>query len=882
MVYKKVESFVSGVYQQIAQSQLKRVQPLVNSILVATAIATGVVVGVRHVGGFQQAELVTFDWMMRSRYWNRGKDERLLLVAITEADIQQQQQWPLSDRLVAQVLEKISRFEPAVIGLDLYRDVPQEPGHQELRSQLRSLPNLIGITKLADSQDPGVPAPPILPPDAIGFNDIVTDPDGVVRRNLLFAATGNGDTSFSFALRVALRYLSLHGISLKNNPQNPLEVWLGKAKLTPLTATSGGYQSIDADGYQILFNYRSPGAIARTVRLTDILHDRFDPSWIKDKIVLIGTTAPSEKDLFFTPYGEKTQTENFQMPGVRVHIQMLSQILSSALDGDPLFWYWPDWVEVLWIALWGLSGAVVAAQIQHPVKLGVAVVVGVGGIFAIGFGLFHWGGWIPLVSPTVTFAIATSSMVASKLVYNAFHDDLTGLPNRALFMKQLERINRRLKPKATSLPASSETAPEDTILSSVLAVLFLDVDRFKIVNDGLGHEVGDRLLCAIVERIHKTLAKQHYTSGLAKIELARVGGDEFAILLENLDSTENAIYIAEDLYRQLTLPFDLNGHEIYTSASIGMAISSGGEKRNLLRDAHTAMYRAKALGKPRPQVFEGTMQHNAVARLALETDLRRAIAEGVRNVDGKLSSQFIVYYQPLICLKTGKIAGFEALVRWQHPERGLVFPGEFIPLAEETGAIVPLGELVLQMACWQIGEWHQLFPSKMPLIVSVNLSGKQFAQPNLIEMIEDILNQTNLNPAYLKLEITETVVMDEVESAIAMLSKLKSLDLKLGIDDFGTGYSSLSYLHLFPTDTLKVDRSFVSRMSEADRNTAIVKTIVALAHNLKMDVIAEGVETPEQLAILRSLGCEYGQGYFFAKPLPPNAAQDLLKADPVW
>ncbi len=893
---RQVNSLASGVYNQIVKIKLNRVHTPVSSVAIAIAIAIGVVLPIRETGGVQPLELVTYDWMMRNRWYNPGLDQRLLLVKITETDIQTQQKWPLSDRIVARVLDELAKFEPAVIGLDLYRDVPHSPGHQDLRFQLQSLDNVIGITKLSDSQEPGVPPPPHLPAEAVGFNDIVNDPDGIARRNLLFAQNAEGNTFYSFALRVTLKYLSDRGIVIENSPTDPQRILLGKATLSPLEQDSGGYKTIDAEGYQILLNYRAPGSISQEVTLSEVLNREVDPSWIKDKIVLIGTTASSEKDLFFTPYGIKTETETFKMPGVRLHAQMVSQLLSSALDGKAIFWFLPNWIEMLWIASWSAIGGIVAWQIKHPLKLGLGFMLGVGGIVAIGFALFHWGGWIPVAAPVLTFTLALSGVVASKLLYTAFHDDLTGLPNRASFMNQLDRLYRRSQPKTfpffltlgKNSPTLSEQKPPVLFFDSkftpvprLLAVLFLDLDRFKVINDGLGHELGDLLLIAIAERI-RTLMRQPRTDGIEAVTIARVGGDEFAILLDNLYRSEDAINIGESLYHQIARPFTLKGQPIYTTASIGMALGRADDSRNLLRDAHTAMYRAKALSKARPQVFESAMQNNAVARFQLETDLRRAINAGATPVNGKIESEFLVYYQPLVDLTSGKISGFEALVRWQHPERGLVFPGEFITVAEETGSIVPLGELVLVIACWQICKWQQEFPQEPPLMVSVNLSGKQFAQPNLIEVIKRTLDQTHLDPTCLKLEITESVVMDEVELAIEMLSQMKALNVKLGIDDFGTGYSSLSYLHRFPTDTLKVDRSFVTRMVEGNQNSAIVKTIIALAHNLNMDVIAEGVETPEQLAQLRSLGCECGQGYFFAKPLPAAQIEALLKSDPTW
>ncbi|WP_199247098.1 bifunctional diguanylate cyclase/phosphodiesterase [[Phormidium] sp. ETS-05] len=402
-----------------------------------------------------------------------------------------------------------------------------------------------------------------------------------------------------------------------------------------------------------------------------------------------------------------------------------------------------------------------------------------------------------------------------------------------------------------------------------------------MVNEGLGHEVGDRLLIAFADRLRAAVTL-HCSSNTP---IARVGADEFAILLENIKSASFATAIAEKLRHHLATPFHLQDLEIFTTVSIGIAVGEIGEQRDLLRDANTAMYRAKVSGKQTPELFETAMQARSIARFQTETDLRRAL-KSAPNVDsdfaGVVDSEFLVYYQPLVYLPTGRIAGFEALVRWGHPTKGLVFPGDFISIAEETGAIVPLGELVLYKACQQMQRWQQQFPQmQAPQMISVNLSGKQFTQPDLIDRIEYIIKTTQLPPHSLKLEITESVAMDNVETTIALLHRLKALHIKLGIDDFGTGYSSLSYLTQLPSDTLKVDRSFVSRMNEPD-NKLIVKTIVALAHQLKMDIIAEGVETAEQLQQLRDLGCEYGQGYFFAKPLPQDKAEELLANDPRW
>jgi len=439
-------------------------------------------------------------------------------------------------------------------------------------------------------------------------------------------------------------------------------------------------------------------------------------------------------------------------------------------------------------------------------------------------------------------------------------DALTGLPNRLLFMDRLERALKRSKKKKSYL----------------FALLFLDLDRFKVVNDSLGHLIGDQLLVGIGRRLELCLRT---TDTVSRYEdqhlLARLGGDEFTILLEDIRGVNDATMVAERLIKEVMRPFDLSRHEIFVSTSIGISISTTGYENaaDILRDADTAMYRAKTQGKARYEIFDPAMRDHAVARMQLETDLRRAVE----------NQEFRTFYQAIVSLTDWKIFGFEALVRWQHPTRGLVSPAEFIPLAEETGMILWLGRWVLEEACSQMALWKAQFQSSAPEVVSVNLSARQFAQPDLVSQLAQVLEETRLDARQLKLEMTESLVMQNVETASEMLKEMKALGVQLGIDDFGTGYSSLSYLSRFPIDTLKADSSFVSRIGEDKENLEIVRTIITLAHNLKMDVIAEGVETAEQLSQLRDLGCEYGQGYYFSRPVSAEEANHLI-ADllPPW
>ncbi|HEX5502215.1 MAG TPA: EAL domain-containing protein [Thermomicrobiales bacterium] len=431
--------------------------------------------------------------------------------------------------------------------------------------------------------------------------------------------------------------------------------------------------------------------------------------------------------------------------------------------------------------------------------------------------------------------ITEQKALVERLTYQAFHDPLTGLPNRALFLDRLGHAVSR---------AERGQAP--------VAVLLLDLDRFKVINDSLGHESGDQLLSEMAERLRACLRPGD--------TVARLGGDEFTILLEDLPDAERPRRVAERILERLRQPLHLGGHEVFVTASIGIALGATDQEapEDLLRNADIAMYRAKAEGKAHYEIFDPSMNARALERLDLEHALWRAIARG----------EFRIHYQPIARLDTARIVGAEALVRWQHPERGLVPPAEFIPLAEETGLIVPLGRWVLREACRQARQWQEAQPHQPPLAISVNLSARQLQQPGLVDDIAAALRETGLAPEHLQIEITEHVVMGNAPAMVSRLRRLKDLGLRLAIDDFGTGYSSLSYLKRFPVDTLKIDKAFVGDLG-AGEDAAIVEAVLSLAHALGLAVTAEGAETAGALARLRALGCDLAQGYQIARPLPP-------------
>jgi diguanylate cyclase (GGDEF)-like protein len=445
-----------------------------------------------------------------------------------------------------------------------------------------------------------------------------------------------------------------------------------------------------------------------------------------------------------------------------------------------------------------------------------------------------------------------------RLRHDAFHDPLTGLANRALLTDRIDQYLKR-----------AERDPQRG-----LALLFLDLDNFKLINDSLGHRIGDELLVEFANRLIASLRSVDTVARLNESTAARLGGDEFVILLDAVHTPQDALLVANRIQERLSQPFVLNEREVVVSSSIGIAMRQGAtmDASTLLRNADTAMYRAKHAGKARHAMFDESMHKQAMARLEMENAMRVAIEK----------NEFILHYQPIVALETGQISGFEALVRWKHPSRGIVLPGEFIPVAEETGLILPLGRRVLREACLQLSIWNASRSPEDALSINVNASRRELLEADFCDELARIVQETGIEFHWLNLEVTESTIIGNSRAVEPKLQELKALGVRLHMDDFGTGYSSLSCLQRYPIDQLKIDRAFIIHMEEHRDYTAIVRSIITLARNLNMKVTAEGVETEQQLAQIVTLECDHAQGYFFSKPVNAAAASALIKSHPVW
>ncbi|MFG6094615.1 EAL domain-containing protein [Leptolyngbyaceae cyanobacterium CCMR0082] len=812
-------------------------------VLIALGVALAVI-GIRQLGGLEELELKLFDSRVRHAVTNVDLPD-VVVVGINEMDIKRYNHWPLSDQTIAELLEQLQTYEPVAIGLDIYRDIDHPPGREQLDRQL-AVENVYGVYDVGLDPTRSTPPPQGMDLERTGFADFVADSDGVIRRNFMFASI-KPDEFYALGLK-----LSLHVLKNRYGPdilkKNLAGLTIAGRFFPTLAQNTGGYQNEDMAGYQVMFQYQTTDRSIRQVSLTDVFNNEVDPNWFKNKVVLIGTVAPSIKDTVFTSLN--TQAGSVATtPGVILHAHAVRQIL-SVVEGDySLIWGWTQWQEMLWIGFWCLMGSVLVWHIQRFVLLTLTSAIALASLVITGWGMFLYQGWIPIVPPALGFATVVSSTIAYQVFYRTFYDPLTSLPNR---VSSLKRLQSCLNQRNASQP--------------MVALLLLDLDLFKSVNETLGVQVADRLLQIVAERI--VYLMPHASA-------ARVSGNQFALILPSVAHRQEAISTTAALQKQLMHSIHIGGQLVSTTISIGIALHHKGlgyRAHALLQDAHRALGKAKKSGRDRYEVFNETMRTHSVSQFQLEMELRHAGDD----------EQFQLYYQPIIEVASGKIAGFEALIRWLHPERGTVPPNDFISIAEDTGMILTMGDWILDEACYQIRQWQQQFPMPQPLFIGVNLSSRQFVQQDLATTIATITQRHQIDPRGLKLELTESVAMEDVEAAIQQLKRLKEKGLHISLDDFGTGYSSLSYLHRLPIDSLKIDKSFVDRMENISEHADIVGTIVSLGHRLNLDIIAEGVETMAQACLLKQLRCQYVQGYFFAKPLPRDQAAQLLRQNKRW
>ncbi len=745
---------------------------------------------------------------------------------------------PLDDATLAQLIARIRSQAPSAVGVDLYRNIEYPPGADRLAEQWRA-PEVVGIRYVG--MDPAigqVPAPAALPRARVSFSDLVIDPDGIVRRALLYVGGDPGFYSF------ALRSVQI-GLAPEHNDFRVADeaLYFGQQAIPRLRDFSGGYAQADDAGYQTVLRYWSRRQPAEIVPVSDVLDGRVGHDQIQGRIVLIGQTDASLTDEFYSPYSTGLEDEHFTMSGVVVHAQIISQLLDIAEGRSAQYRFLSRFGEIAWMAMWALLAAWMTWSTRHPVLTLVSVpvvplLIAVVGWFAVS-SLF----WPPLIAPGLAALLASVIVGVEKTLRRTTHDEVTGLPGREVFLNRV---------RAALTPAGG---------ASQIAIAFMDVDRFQVINKAMGHAAGDQVLALLSRRLCSWLGDVR--------DLARIGGDQFAVLFRNLDASAVEGRV-RDMRRMLSEPLQLDSRRLSIAVSVGVAYADRNQPQApeaLLRDAHTAMYRAKARKEVQLETYSADMGDQALVRLDLESEL----------LDAMRDREFFLVYQPIIRLETGALTGFEALLRWQSRGRGLVGPADFIPILEETGMIVPLGQWILEAACRQVAEWrgHAL---QRDLKVHVNLSGRQINEPGLVDTVRQGLLSTGLEPGALKLEFTESMIMRDVESTHELMTSLKRLGVGLSIDDFGTGYSSLSYLHRFPVDTLKIDQTFVRNLTESDEDRNIVHTIIALGHRLGMTLVAEGIETEAQAERLRQAGCQYAQGFLYSRPLSAEQAAEMMSS----
>lgn len=826
--------------------------------LLSGGMAALVVAGSQVLGMLRSTEEIAY----RALFNLRGPQSwhsRVAIIAIDEASTEKLDRHSWSREQYAKLLKVLTPARPSVVVLDI------------LMSN-----STVADLQLAESMQ--VPVVMLMAWDNQG--EIIL-PTPELRKRAI--ATGH----------VVKHQDSTDGITRKIKPRVKgfLALAIATYKADSLSKDSRKLPNLDRP---LWVNWPGPAREVTQHSFREVITGRVDMEVFRDKVVLVGTTVRGF-DPLYSPF-------DINPPASCIHLQ--AAVISNLLQqnylreiglSDRLM------LALLLLSGPGLSLLMASRGLKWQAMVGLVLC---GGWAIVSFGLFQAAYLIPVVQPIALFSLTTIAVALQErlsmkarlklreqqLWQQVFYDRLTGLPNRYFLIERL----------------SQAIALAELQADYLFAVLFVDLDRFKAINAQYGHLLGDRLLAASAGKLEACLRTRFPEDNC--FTLAHFGADKFTIMLDNLSSFDEAIAVAQEIHQAFESPLAISGQKIFSSVSIGIVFSDACSRANveseyqfyeqpdiILRDAEIAMYQARVKGQAFYAVFDRNLHDQAQQLLELETDLRRAIAEtdnrqGLSGIiDGGTNfarlpsvSQFCLYYQPIISLDTGLISGFEALVRWQHPSRGMVSPVEFIPLAEKTGTIATLGRWILREACNQLRLWRSMFPSNLPTLMVVNLSPIQLRQLSLQEQINSILQETGLDSSCLKLEITESSFIENYEAVTDILNQIRETGIKLSIDDFGTGYSSLGRLQDMPIDTLKIDRSFIMRTSGADESWEIIKTIITLAHNLGMNVVAEGIETPEHLAQLRRLQCDYGQGYFFARPLDAVGATALLVENRRW
>ncbi|GBO52939.1 diguanylate cyclase/phosphodiesterase with PAS/PAC sensor [Pseudanabaena sp. lw0831] len=834
--------FISRLFPKLLTNyQAKRWRSRLVSLIcraLPTIFAIIIIIPMVYLGFLQTIEFWAYNSFTNWR-GDRPWDERVIIIAIDDRSLSKIGRFPWTRNLYVQLIQKLEQTEASIVGFDILWS-EESPADQQLAAAISRYQKVVLAMAWDKSGQPLLPIAPINSAGvAIGHILKREDADGVVRQVDLQI---QNIPTFAVSILQAYDLTTASNTLLPELDQTLTINWTKRVKDIP----------------QISFS--------------DVIDGKIPASTFRNKIVLIGVTASGIDDLV-TPLDR-----NPPASGVHLHAMALQNLLqkNSFAVAKP--------IDIWSIALLGslFIGLVLPRQNLWTGSISAFVLSGLWLI--VTFIAFKANYLIEIAVPILMFlltgfAIALQErwqmqrslkLADSQLQYESTHDHLTGLYNRALIETRLQNL---LHPQDVSSQSGDH--------QRLIAIFWINLDRFKTINDTFGHPVGNLLLVAVSQCLCNSIPPN--------ASVARFGGAEFVILLENPGDQQEAIAIADRIQTKLQNPFTINDHEIEVEANIGIKFHQINRPDNpdsteiispelLLRDADTAMFYAKKLGNSCNKVFDISMRERVLKRLKLEKDLRKAVAL-CQDPSNQNDQEFLIYYQPILSLSDMEIVGLEALIRWKHPERGLISPIQFIPLAEETGLIIPIGDWIMRNACLQVKSWQQRFPKAKDITISVNLSPKQLAQDDVLEKCLSVLDQTQLSSEYLKIELTESSIMENPDFAISILSQMRQAGIKIYIDDFGTGYSSLAYLHEFPFDGLKIDRSFVNNIHKNSNGMEILQAIISLAHSVKAHIVAEGIENLAQLNYLQDLLSEEGdgQGFFLFRPLDVAAIEAIFQ-----